>query len=240
MLTKYAQAASISGGCKEQVWSCQVADHLILVPATHSHVLSFRHPLPLPQPHGSFFFFYFFVCVCVRGGWGWSGREEKVEVVQEAWITDSSFPWTKYSTFPERRQWLQFRSWHCTVPEIHTIPGVAVNCWAAAAGSTLTWLAGLWPGCSRGDAPAGTLVSSREWHPQPVLPSSYGALLWFAPVLPEHLPGSTFPQQQGLMEKVLCFKTLWMAFIFRHCRRYRVKAYCSYGKRSLKRRQYLK
>lgn len=43
---------------------------------------------------------------------------------------------------------------------------------------------------------------------RPVLPSSFGALLRFAPVLPEHLPGSTFPQQEGLMEKVLCFKTL--------------------------------
>lgn len=121
------------------------------VQSAHSHVLSLKHPLAPPTATRKLFFPFF---LCVRGAWGWSGREDKVEIVQEVWITNSSFPWTKYSTFPERRQQLQFRSWHRTVPEIHTIPGAAVNCWAAAAGSALTWLAGLWPGMLQGRCPS--------------------------------------------------------------------------------------
>lgn len=154
--------ASILGGngCKGQVWSCQVANHFILLPAPCGKPCCakctqpcafLKTPLAPPTATRKLFFPFF---LCVRGAWGWSGREDKVEIVQEVWITNSSFPWTKYSTFPERRQQLQFRSWHRTVPEIHTIPGAAVNCWAAAAGSALTWLAGLWPGMLQGRCPS--------------------------------------------------------------------------------------
>lgn len=164
MLTKYTQAASISSGCKERTG--QVADHLILVPAPCGKPCAFLQT-SLASPTATWkllfkiFLTFYLMCVCVRGGWGWSGREEKVEIVQEVWITDSSFPWTKYSTFPERRQRLQFRSWPCTVPEIHTIPGAAVNCWAAAAGSALTCLAGLWPGVFQGRCPSWCLGLQR-------------------------------------------------------------------------------
>lgn len=154
-LLQVAMAAKVrSGAVRVQITSCfQLPVESDAVQSPHSSTCALlKTSPPLPQPHRNFFPF----CMWGEGG-GWSGREEKVEIVQEVWITDSSFPWTMYSAFPERRQRLQFGSWHRTVPEIHTIPGVAVNCWAAAAGSPLTWPADLWPGMFQGRCPSCSL-----------------------------------------------------------------------------------
>lgn len=182
-ITGDAQAAFILGGdgCKAQDWSCQVANHLILLlvvhrvllqlrfqlPAesddvwsSHRRVLSLKWPLPLPQPHCNFSFFFLFVCEGCVGGW--SGTEEKVETVQEVWITNSSFPWTKYSTFPERRQRLCFRAGTAHFQKSTQFPRIAFNCWAAAAGTTLTWLAGLWPAVFQWRQPS-WYVSLWQW-----------------------------------------------------------------------------
>lgn len=121
------------------------------------------------------------MCVCVRGGWGWSGREEKVEIVQEVWITDSSFPSTKYSTFPERRQRLNSGVGPAQFQKSTQFLGLLLT--AEQLLQALHWHAWLvyGLGCSRGDAPAGALVSSEEWHPQ----ASPAQLLWgTAPVCP--------------------------------------------------------
>lgn len=192
----------------------------------HSHVLSINIPCP-SHSHKETPFFLFFVWG--EGGGGQGGRRKwRLSKECESLIP----PFHGLSTALSQKGGSDSRSWH-RVPELHAVPGLAVNCWAAAAGSALPWLPPLCPGMFQGRSPAGPWCPAGNDIHSPVLPSSCSS--W-----PQHLPGLTFPQQEGLMEKGLCFKTLWMAFIFRHFSRYRGKAYCSYGKRSLQRHQYLK